>query len=269
MVVLYKPFTQDIDDNECTGTQIYIRPTGNYDTLFDSSPPELSLFECVNEISPDYEETYITHDGPGLFSQRFTWDTSLIPSNVEITSISIHCLARKTSGVYEPKLSFSIFNTLTSQFHNTGGQYEYVTNDWVFYPDSGALSTWELNPWTNELWEVEDLENIVFGPRVELSSDETILISQIYMIINYQCLAGETTTDIYYYYPKTGDMDGNGEVNTLDVEYLSSYTRGEIGYTTIYAHPDVNCNGRVDIEDAGYLMAHLNNPTENPLYNCD
>ena len=57
--------------------------------------------------------------------------------------------------------------------------------------------------------------------------------------------------------PKTGDINGNGQVTLVDAIYLAKHVGGFSGYETIYADGDINANGQVTLVDAIYLAKHV------------
>ena len=71
------------------------------------------------------------------------------------------------------------------------------------------------------------------------------------------------------YPPRTGDINGDGKVNSADVRYLANHIAGTAGYEKVYADPDIDCNGKVDDDDVHYLARHLvGDPDYKQLYPC-
>jgi len=67
--------------------------------------------------------------------------------------------------------------------------------------------------------------------------------------------------------PTTGDMNGDGDLNSADALYLTHWLNGDAGYETLYANPDVDCSGTAADEDVTYLQCYLTgNPSCDPLY---
>ena len=57
--------------------------------------------------------------------------------------------------------------------------------------------------------------------------------------------------------PKTGDINGNGQVTLVDAIYLAKHVGGFSGYEIIYADGDINTNEIVTLVDAIYLAKHV------------
>lgn len=55
--------------------------------------------------------------------------------------------------------------------------------------------------------------------------------------------------------PKTGNIDGYGDVDFNDVIYLTKYYYGFV--EIIYAYPDVDCSGALDFNDIIYLAKYI------------
>jgi hypothetical protein len=56
--------------------------------------------------------------------------------------------------------------------------------------------------------------------------------------------------------PKTGDIDGNGDVDFDDAVYIAMHTIYGGLYFPLYADGDVDSSGDVDFDDAIYLAMH-------------
>ena len=71
------------------------------------------------------------------------------------------------------------------------------------------------------------------------------------------------------YPPRTGDINGDGKVNSGDAQYLANHIAGTAGYEKVYADPDIDCNGKVNQDDVDYLQKHLTgDPAYKQLYPC-
>jgi len=57
--------------------------------------------------------------------------------------------------------------------------------------------------------------------------------------------------------PKTGDIDGSGDVTMSDAVYLAKHVVKLSGYDTIYANGNIDGNGDVTMSDAVYLAKHV------------
>ena len=57
--------------------------------------------------------------------------------------------------------------------------------------------------------------------------------------------------------PKTGDINGDGQLTLVDAIYLAKHVGGFNGYEIIYADGDINCDGKVTLVDAIYLAKHI------------
>jgi hypothetical protein len=66
---------------------------------------------------------------------------------------------------------------------------------------------------------------------------------------------------------QTGDMNGDGKVNSGDVRYLGMFLAGDPAYSPLYADGDVNGDGNVNSGDVRYLGMFLaGDPDYHPLY---
>jgi PKD repeat protein len=65
----------------------------------------------------------------------------------------------------------------------------------------------------------------------------------------------------------SGDMNGDGNVNSGDVRYLALYLAGDPDYNPLHDDGDVNSDGNVNSGDVRYLALYLaGDPDYSPLY---
>ena len=93
-----------------------------------------------------------------------------------------------------------------------------------------------------------------------------------YLQVNASDIAGnyddcvDIVLEIAPVLPKTGDIDGDGDVDFDDAWYLAMHTiYGGFGYD-LHADGDVNSSGDVDFDDAWYLAMHTIYGELFPLY---
>jgi len=66
---------------------------------------------------------------------------------------------------------------------------------------------------------------------------------------------------------QSGDINGDGIVNSGDVRYLAKYIVGEPLYAPLFASGDINSDGKMNSADIRYLSLYLvGNPSYTPLY---
>jgi hypothetical protein len=86
-------------------------------------------------------------------------------------------------------------------------------------------------------------------------------------IINTDPNENNDPTDPYAGLPLTGDINGDGNLNSGDTLFLAHHIAGDTGYETCSAHPDINWDGDVNQLDVDYLGNHLvGNPAYAELY---
>ena len=84
-----------------------------------------------------------------------------------------------------------------------------------------------------------------------------------------EAVMGKPVGQLGFSLPKTGDINGDGKVNSADVRYLANHIAGTAGYEKVYADPDINCDGLVNDDDVAYLQKHLTgDPDHKQLYPC-
>ena len=76
------------------------------------------------------------------------------------------------------------------------------------------------------------------------------------------------TLDVDFNLVLTGDMNGDGDLNSADARYLMMHMMGAPGYETLHSGDgDVNNDGSLNSADARYLMMHMmGHPDYTPLY---
>jgi len=70
-------------------------------------------------------------------------------------------------------------------------------------------------------------------------------------------------------WPHTGDINGDGNVNSGDARYIAMYLTGDPLYQDPQDDMDTDCDGDVDDDDSAYLQSHLAGiPGYETLYPC-
>ena len=252
----------ELPDDNLGIVSLTIRPNGDFGKTFVPSTKDANLYEDVDDITPDYEQTYISKSNIGLNYQFFRWDKSVIPPLSDIISVEVYLMGRVV-GDKTAKPYVALKDTTSDETSINNKITDYMYNDWELFPKNNN-ATWSQNPWYNRDWKVSDFSRLAFGFCMDQKNHE-VKITQVYMIITFKPTDDYDPVDAM---PKTGDINDDGIVDTRDATHLSNYFNNIAGYTTIYAHPDINCDGNKNLADAGYLRQYCVNPTEYPLYPC-
>ena len=119
------------------------RPNGNGDTIEWNKQGATHNWECVDDITPDDNTSYISATDSPSPTYTDLYEIEDIPSNILIPSITVHAVVRgdatpSTSGIYLIlKINGSIYSSPRFYITKSYSDYNY---------------TWNTNPYTGNNW---------------------------------------------------------------------------------------------------------------------
>lgn len=214
--------------------QVYLNPVaaGTYAEYTEQRLYPLTAtaqFEAFDEEVPDDIWSFVfTNWDNARFKTSGKIDSTKIPSNATISSVEVVARAQNVSGSPNIKL-----------FLRTGGA-DYFSDPIPVTNTSFAeyKKVWTTNPANGSAWKISDFTNAEIGVQAWHATANAHRVTAVWMVVNYT--SGS---------PITGDINGDGKVNIIDVSRIIDK------WGAITKPPeDLNQDGRVDIQDISIII---------------
>ncbi|HSX58189.1 MAG TPA: Ig-like domain-containing protein [Candidatus Saccharimonadales bacterium] len=217
-----------------SGTDISLFPTANGSLAewaqIISYPTGQPAWQAVNEEVPDEDLSNIFDNGTSS-RRKLTLkiSPSAVPPNAVINSVQVFARAELVGGALT-----SMKMLLNGTNVNTGPQIDLTNLTYQTFN-----SVWNVNPETNQPWQVSDLNAYEIGVQSWLGTAGALRVSAVWAVVNYNPPG-----------TKVGDINGDGLVNSADLAILIS-TWG----STTDLRADLTKDGKVNSADLALLIS--------------
>ena len=151
---------------------LILRPVSDETNEFNLTGAD-SGWDCVNDVTPDDDSTYVSIEEDGNYYGSYLIDKNLIPSNITINSVKIYACIKTLTVDYGDNLVGLWF----------GGNNAFDSPDLGIEDNSPYTVksySWSDNPYTSSPWVVSDFNT--FGFYLVLSFSRC---TQTYLEIDY------------------------------------------------------------------------------------